>query len=85
MSFLTDPQDAHFWIMIALVVFGAVLWRANVHKLAGKVLDDAGAKVQAQLDEAQRLRELGALRAAQFSWNRTAERILESYELALAA
>ena len=57
MSLLTDPQDAHFWIMIALVVFGAVLWRANVHKLAGKVLDDAGAKVQAQLDEAQRLRE----------------------------
>jgi glycosyltransferase involved in cell wall biosynthesis len=35
--------------------------------------------------EAQRLCELGALRAAQFSWSRTAERILESYQLALAA
>ena len=57
MSFLTNPQDAHFWIMIALVVFIAVLWRANVHSLAAKALDDAGAKVQAQLDEAKRLRE----------------------------
>ena len=57
MSFLTDPQDAHFWIMIALVVFFVALWRANVHTVAGKALDDAGAKVQAQLDEARRLRE----------------------------
>jgi glycosyltransferase involved in cell wall biosynthesis len=35
--------------------------------------------------EAQRLRELGAIRAAQYSWSRTAQKILESYQLALAA
>jgi len=56
-SFLYDPQDAHFWIMIALVVFAAILWRAKVPGLAAKALDDAAAKVQAQLDEAVRLRE----------------------------
>ena len=57
MSFLFDPQDAHFWIFIALVVFGAVLWYAKVPGAAAKALDDAGAKVRAQLDEAHRLRE----------------------------
>ena len=35
--------------------------------------------------EAQRLRDLGARRAAQFSWSRTAQKILDSYQLALAA
>jgi F-type H+-transporting ATPase subunit b len=55
--FLTNPQDAEFWILIALVVFIVVLWRAKVPGLAAKALDDAGAKVQAQLDEAGRLRD----------------------------
>ncbi len=55
MSVLTNPQDAHFWIMIALVVFIIVLWRANAHSIAVKALDDAGARVQARLDEAKHL------------------------------
>ena len=33
--------------------------------------------------EAQRFRELGYQRASQFSWNRTAQRILEGYQMAL--
>lgn len=56
-SVFTNPQDAHFWVFIALVVLVVVLWRANVHGMAGKALDAAGEKVQAQLDEAKRLRE----------------------------
>ncbi|MEO8812458.1 MAG: ATP F0F1 synthase subunit B [Caulobacteraceae bacterium] len=56
MSVLTNPQDAHFWIFIALLVFIAILWRAKVPGLAAKHLDAAGAKVQGQLDEAARLR-----------------------------
>jgi F-type H+-transporting ATPase subunit b len=56
-SVLTNPQDAHFWIMIALVVFIIILWRANAHSVAAKALDDAGAKVQARLDEAKHLGE----------------------------
>ena len=55
MSALTNPQDAHFWIMIALVVFAILLWRVKVPAMAMKALDDVGAKVQSQLDEAKRL------------------------------
>lgn len=55
-SVFTDPQDAHFWVFIALVVLVVVLLRAKVPGMAAKALDAAGAKVQAQLDEAHRLR-----------------------------
>jgi F-type H+-transporting ATPase subunit b len=49
-------SDAHFWIAVALAVFLVVLWRAGIHTMVGRTLDDAGARVQAQLDEAARLR-----------------------------
>ncbi|WP_372782986.1 ATP F0F1 synthase subunit B [Phenylobacterium sp.] len=49
--------DAHFWVGIAFVVFLAILIMAGVHKFAWKALGDAGDKVRAQLDEANRLRE----------------------------
>ncbi|MEO7026327.1 MAG: ATP F0F1 synthase subunit B [Caulobacteraceae bacterium] len=55
MSFLTNPQDAHFWVFLALVAFLAILWRAKVPQLVGQALDDVGKRVQAQLDEAGRL------------------------------
>ncbi len=55
MSFLTNPQDAHFWVFIALLVFVAILWRARAHTLVGQALDDVGHRVRAQLDEAARL------------------------------
>jgi F-type H+-transporting ATPase subunit b len=48
--------DAHFWVGVAFIVFLAVLVFAGVHKFAWKALGDAGAKVQAQLDEAEALR-----------------------------
>jgi F-type H+-transporting ATPase subunit b len=48
--------DSHFWVGVALVVFVGVLVMAGVHKFAWKALGDAGAKVQAQLDEADGLR-----------------------------
>jgi F-type H+-transporting ATPase subunit b len=49
--------DAHFWVGAALVVFIGILVVAGVPKLAAKALDARGEKVQAQLDEANRLRE----------------------------
>ena len=49
--------SAHFWVGIAFLVFLAVLVMAGVHKFAWKALGDAGEKVRAQLDEANRLRE----------------------------
>jgi F-type H+-transporting ATPase subunit b len=48
--------DAHFWVGVAFVVFLGVLVMAGVHRFAWKALGDAGAKVQAQLAEAQDLR-----------------------------
>ena len=57
MSVLTNPQDAHFWIMIALVVFAIILWRVNAPAIATRALDDVAAKVQARLDEAKQLSE----------------------------
>jgi F-type H+-transporting ATPase subunit b len=48
--------DAHFWVGVAFVVFIAILVMAGIHKFAWKTLGDAGAKVQAQLDEAEALR-----------------------------
>jgi F-type H+-transporting ATPase subunit b len=49
--------SAHFWVGLAFVVFIAVLVLAGAHKFAWKALGDAGDKVRAQLDEANRLRE----------------------------
>ena len=67
---LTDPGDAHFWISVALLVFLVMLWRANVHGLAGSRLDAAGVKVQAQLDEAVKLREEAQALLAQIKTQR---------------
>lgn len=49
-------RDSHFWIGLALVVFAGILVMLGVHRFILKALDDAGAKVQAQLDEAETLR-----------------------------
>ncbi len=57
MSLTTLLQDAHFWIFLALLAFIALLIRIKAPGLIAKALDDAGAQVQSQLDEAQRLRD----------------------------
>lgn len=69
-SVFTNPADAHFWIFIALAVLIAVLWRAKVPGMAIKALDDVGAKVQTQLDEAKRLREEAEVLLAQIKTRR---------------
>jgi len=56
-SVYTNPKDAHFWVFIALALLAVIAWRYGVHGMVAKHLDGAGAKVQAQLDEAHRLRE----------------------------
>jgi F-type H+-transporting ATPase subunit b len=49
-------QDNHFWVGVALDTLLAILAFVGVHKTLWKALGDAGAKVQAQLDEADKLR-----------------------------
>ena len=50
-------QDAEFWTGLALLVFVALLLALGVHKAAAKALDSKAAKLQADLDEANKLRE----------------------------
>jgi F-type H+-transporting ATPase subunit b len=50
-------QDAEVWIAIGMLVFFVILIRAKVPGMAVKALDDRAAKIQAELNEALRLRE----------------------------
>ena len=50
-------QDAEVWIAIGMVLFFGVLIYAKVPGLAAKALDARGEKIQADLDEALRLRQ----------------------------
>ena len=53
-------QDAEVWVFIGLVIFIGVLIYAKVPSMAMKALDARGVKIQAALDEAQRLRDEAA-------------------------
>lgn len=50
-------MDATFWAFIALVVFLGVAIYFKVPGVIGKSLDERAAKIKAELEEAQRLRE----------------------------
>lgn len=50
-------QDAEFWTGLALLVFFALLLVFGVHKALARALDSKAAKIQADLDEANKLRE----------------------------
>ena len=50
-------QDAHVWEAIGLVIFLALLIYLKVPAMALAALDSRGTKIQAQLDEATKLRE----------------------------
>jgi F-type H+-transporting ATPase subunit b len=50
-------HDAEFWTGLALLVFLGLLLALGVHKAAAKALDSKAAKIQADLDEARKLRE----------------------------
>ena len=50
-------QDAEFWTGLALLVFFGLMLALGVHKAAAKALDSKAVKIQAELDEAKKLRE----------------------------
>jgi F-type H+-transporting ATPase subunit b len=54
MSLLTD---AEFWIAVGMLVLLGILIYAKVPAMALRALDERGAKVRAELDEALRLRQ----------------------------
>src|SRR5215469_8063847 len=49
--------DAEFWVAIAFVLFIAVLFKLGAHRVIIGALDDRGARIKAELDEARRVRE----------------------------
>src|SRR5690242_10912715 len=57
MSDLLNPGDAHFWELVGLLVLiGGLIW-LKVPGMAMNALDARSARIQAQLDEATKLRE----------------------------
>ena len=57
MSELLNPGTAHFWEAAGLLLFIGVLIWAKAPGMALKALDDRGHRIQAQLDEATKLRQ----------------------------
>src|SRR5258708_6819261 len=76
--------DARFWVGVAFVVFLVILVVAGVHRFAWKALGDAGDKVRAQLDEANRLREEGQALLSSIKADREASEKLAAEMLANA-
>src|SRR5581483_6656267 len=57
MSDLINPATAHFWEAAGLILLVVALFYLRVPRIALAALDDRGAKIQAQLDEATKLRQ----------------------------
>jgi F-type H+-transporting ATPase subunit b len=49
--------EAEFWVMVAFVIFLAVLWRLGVYRTVIDALDARRTRIKAELDDARRLRE----------------------------
>jgi F-type H+-transporting ATPase subunit b len=54
MQFLAEPE---FWVFVGFVIFVGILIYVGVPKMLTSALDDRGKRVQAELDEARRLKE----------------------------
>jgi F-type H+-transporting ATPase subunit b len=52
--------EAEFWVAVAFAIFAAILWKAGAFRQMTDALDQRGKRIQAELDEAKRLREEAA-------------------------
>ena len=52
--------EAEFWVAVAFLLFVLALMYAGVHKKLLEMLDQRGARIRAELDEARRLRDEAA-------------------------
>jgi F-type H+-transporting ATPase subunit b len=74
--------EAEFWVAVAFVIFIGVLVYVGVPKMLLNALDERGRRVQAELDEARRLKEeaqklLGEYKAKQRQADEEAAAIIE--------
>jgi F-type H+-transporting ATPase subunit b len=77
--------NAEFWVAIGLLIFVGILVYAKVPGMALAALDARGIKIQAELDEAVRLREeasalLNQIKAQRLETEKLAAEILASAE-----
>jgi len=77
-------QEPELWVAIGLIVLVAALIRAKVPGLALKALDARAIKIQAELDEAMRLREEAEALLAQIKVQRAESEQLAAEMLANA-
>jgi F-type H+-transporting ATPase subunit b len=78
-------QNAEFWVAVGLLIFIGALIYAKVPAMALAALDARGIKIQAELDEAVRLREeasalLEQIKAQRLETEKLAAEILASAE-----
>ena len=62
--------DAEFWVAVAFVIFLGFLGYMGVHRMILDAIDQRGARIKAELDEARRLREEAAGIVAQYQRKR---------------
>ena len=48
--------DAEFWVLLAVVIFAAAVWKPMRRAVTGS-LDERAARIRAELDEAKKLRD----------------------------
>ena len=58
--------DAETWVALAFLVFLGLLGYIGAHKMLVKSLDDRGARIKAELDEARKLKEEAAALLAEY-------------------
>jgi F-type H+-transporting ATPase subunit b len=64
---LFDPET---WVALAFIVFVAGLGYIGVHRMIGKSLDERGARIKAELDEARKLKDEAAALLAEYQRKR---------------
>ena len=63
-------MDAEFWVLVGFVIFVMLAAYFGVHSKLGAMLDARGARIRAELDEAERLRKEAAAVLASFEGKR---------------
>jgi F-type H+-transporting ATPase subunit b len=62
--------DAETWVALAFLVFLGLLGYVGAYKMIGKSLDERGARIKAELDEARKLKDEAAALLAEYKRKR---------------
>ena len=62
--------EAEFWVAVAFVIFGLIVWKVGGFRTMTEGLDQRGKRIRAELDEAKRIREEAAAVLADYKRRR---------------